>query len=82
MVSEQGHSETSEASASSSPTPPSPSTHHQLGRLVRRELAAHQRGTDTSPTDGGMSIEVAVLRSAIPSHANIEREKTVGSHVG
>ena len=45
-----------------------------IGAVVRRELAAHQHTTDTSPTDGGESIAVAVCRSAIPSHGGIDGE--------
>ena len=45
-----------------------------ISAVVRRELAAHQRTTDTSPTDGGESIVVAVGRSAIPSHGGIDGE--------
>ena len=53
-----------------------------ISTVVRRELTAHQRCTDTSPTDGGESREVAIVRSAIPSHGGIEGERTVGGHAG
>ena len=45
-----------------------------ISTVVRRELAAHQRSTDTSSTDGGESVVVAVGRSAIPSHSSIGGE--------
>ena len=45
-----------------------------ISTVVRRELAAHQRSTDTSSTDGSESVVVAVGRSAIPSHSGIGGE--------
>ena len=72
MASEQGPSGSLAASTMERPNPTVTVNLTDLEGLisavVRRELAAHQRTTDTSPTDGGEPIVVAIGRSAIPSH--------------
>ena len=86
MASEQGPSRTPEDPNTERPSPSVTINCAELEEListvVRRELAAHQRCTDTSPTDGGELIEVVIVMSAIPSHGGIEGEGTVAGHVG
>ena len=77
MASEQGPSGSSEALTMERPncaiTINLTDLEGLISVVVRRELAAHQRSTDTSPTDGD-SIVVAVGRFAIASHSGIEGE--------